>query len=77
MQNKAIYVDLGFVTQEKVHIKLGEGGVDPGVTSPQGGCWGKGDVGWQGEVGGSKNWNFGVTSFMDDPKAEFYEAWVR
>ena len=27
----------------------------------------KGDIGWQGEGGGSKNPNFGVTSFMDGP----------
>ena len=27
----------------------------------------KGDIGWQGEGGGSKNLNFGVTSFMDGP----------
>ena len=27
----------------------------------------KGDIGWQGEGGGSKNRIFGVTSFMDGP----------
>ena len=27
----------------------------------------KGDIGGQGEGGGSKNSNFGVTSFMDGP----------
>ena len=34
----------------------------------------KGDIGWQGEGGGSKNPNFGVTSFMDGPlKLSFFK----
>ena len=69
VQNGAIYVDFVFITKKKNHISIHRGGgrLDPGMTSPQGGCWAKGDMGWQGEGGGSKNWNFWVTSFMDDP----------
>ena len=48
-------------------IYWGGGGVDPGVTSPLRVVEPKVTQGDKGREWGSKNWNSGVTSFMDDP----------
>ena len=48
-------------------IEEGRGEKEERVTSPQGFDVVRGDMGWQGEVGGSLSWKFGVTSFIDGP----------
>ena len=60
-----------------LNVLLG-GGVkkEPWATSPQGYWKVKGDVGWQGVGGWSKNWNFGVTSFMDGPFCKFKKCYI-
>ena len=68
VQNGTIYVNLGIMSVKRgAYQYVGGRLLNPGVTPPQGVAEAKVTWGDKGREGGSKNWNFEVTSFMDNP----------